>query len=65
MRKGVRVHHIHYGPKCYKYKLLGKLVVPHGIKALFGGRSCLNLTIAYLFTQLIKPVCKPKNKGYT
>ena len=37
MRKGVRVHHIHYGPKCYKYKLLGKLVVPHGIKALFGG----------------------------
>lgn len=29
MREGVREHHMHYGPKSYKLKLLGKLVVQH------------------------------------
>ena len=35
MREGVRVHDIHYGSKSYKLKLLGKLEVQHGIKALY------------------------------
>lgn len=49
----VRVHDIPYGSKSYKLKLLRKLVIKHGIRALFGGEvMCSNLTIVNL---LIKP----------
>lgn len=49
----VRVHDIRYGSKSYKLKLLRKLVIKHGIRALFGGEvMCSNLTIVNL---LIKP----------
>ena len=34
-----RAYKIHFELKSYKLKLLGKLVIQHGIKALFGGRS--------------------------
>ena len=33
------VHDIHCVPKSYKLKLLGKLVVRHGINVLFGEKS--------------------------
>lgn len=49
----VRVHDRRYGSKSYKLKLLRKLVIKHGIRALFGGEvMCSNLTIVNL---LIKP----------
>ena len=36
-----RVHDMHGEPKSYKLKLLRKLVTQHGIKAFFGGMSCV------------------------
>ena len=51
----VRVHDIHCGPKSYKRKLLGKLVVQHGIIALIVGRSRVQISTPYvLFTYFIK-----------
>ena len=37
----VKEHDIHCGSKSYKFKLLGKLVVQHGIRALLSGRLCI------------------------
>ena len=56
----VRVHDIHCGLKSYKLKLLGKSVVQHGIRALFGGVKCSNFTTSCLFAQFIKSTCQPK-----
>lgn len=49
----VRAHDIHSGSKSYKLKLLGKLVAQHGIRNLFGGRSCARTSLPYIYTPKI------------
>ena len=56
----VRLHDIHCGPKSYKLKLLGKLVVQHGIRASFDARSCVQMSLPYIY---IPNLLTPKESG--
>lgn len=46
-------HNIHYEPKYHKLKLLGKLVIQHGIRTSFGGRSCVHAWPHIYFLNLL------------
>ena len=45
----VRVHDRHCKSKCYKLKLLGKLVVQHGIRVSFGERPCVHMFMSPIY----------------
>ena len=57
------MYDIHCKLKSYKLRVLGQLVIQHGIRPMWEVKFS-NLTIACLFTQFIKPTCKPKNRRW-
>ena len=56
----VGLHDIHCGPKSYMLKLLGKLVVQHGIRTSFDRRSCVQMSLPYIY---IPNLLTPKESG--
>ena len=58
----VTEHNIHCDSTSYKFSLVGKLVVQFGIRAMFGGGSCVRTTHCLFISQFIKPTCKSHQK---
>ena len=55
---------VHCEPESYKFELLGKLVVQHGIIVLFGGMSCVWTSSLYIyFINLLSS--HVRKRGYT
>ena len=60
------MYDIQCGPTSYKLKLLEKLVVQHGIRALFSGGSSVRTSPQYVYLpNLLSSCVNPKNRGYT
>ena len=54
------MHDIHCEPKSYKLKLLEKLVIQHGIRALFSGKSSVRTSPLHVYlTNLLSPCARP------
>lgn len=55
---------MHCEPKFYKVKLLGKLIVQHGVKALFDGRSSVQTSSLHVyFSNLLSSHVSPKTEA--
>ena len=57
------MHDMHIEPKSYKFKLLGKLVVQHGIRVRVMGLSHGNVMLGEGFLGCNNSVFKPKDES--